>query len=562
MPATRTLRQLATEIDRISVLVLTAIFTTVAIAVNTGALSLPGGNSALLAFPAAMALIDLIRPGHVVERELRLAAGWGVLVVAAFWIAPYVIASPRYAAGVPLVVGLAAVVARWPAFGLVALVFVTALFGTFQAYVGFSPSPLLDVFLLALWIAFVVRVLVGRGSVFVVWPALLLLAAYIVLCVIDLVATDDFGVAWLGFRTAIWFLMAVLLVPYAGWSRATMRRAAIGFVAVAALVSSYAVMRWIVGPSGKEEELARFVANAINVDPISKELRTFGSFLTAHQLAFWTGLMAPFCLGCALFLTGKGRLLAIAAVGLCTLAIFASAARGPLVGMVVGLALVLFLYLFARAFPGIKIGVAGLALCGLIGLGAGGLALSANNPEKFEKYVGIFDPGDDPTYNQRQIKWEAAWADVEEHPFGQGLGTGGVAQQQVGTDLKTSTTDLDNSYLKVAYEQGLVIAILYAIALLGTLATLVVASLRTESRQAAAIGLGASGTLAAVMISFWSGLYVESPPALAGWLIVGLGVAHFVARQLPEPAPSRPRIPLLTPRALPQGLTAAAHPRA
>ena len=560
-PAKR-LRYIRDESDRAAVIVATLIFTMVAIATHTDGLTLPGGPVVLLIFPAAMLLIDQLRPGSLIQRELRVAAGWGVLVVIAFWLAPYIIASPRYAAGVPFVVGLAAMVARWPAFGLVALVAVTAVFGTFQAYLTFSPSPILDVFLIALWIVLAIRVLVGRATSFVVWPAILLVATYIALCVIDLVVSDDPGVAWIGFRTAIWFLMAVILVPYAGWSRDTLRRAAIGFVAVAAVVSSYAVFRWVIGPSGKEEALGRLIANAINVDPITKELRTFGSFLTAHQLSFWTALMAPFCLGCALFLKGKTRLLAIAAVGLCTLAIFASAARGPLVGMVVGLALVLFLYQFARAFPGIKIGVVGLALAGLIVIGAGGLALSANNPDKFDKYVGIFDPGDDPTYNQRQIKWEAAWEDVEEHPFGQGLGTGGAAQKQVGTDLKTSITDLDNSYLKVAYEQGLLVAVLYVGALLALLATLVVSSLRTESRQAAAIGLGAAGTLVAVMISFWSGLYVESPPALAGWLIVGLGTAHFVVRTRPEPALAAARTPLLQTRgASAPGLTAAAPPR-
>jgi len=43
----------------------------------------------------------------------------------------------------------------------------------------------------------------------------------------------------------------------------------------------------------------------------------------------------------------------------------------------------------------------------------------------------------------------------------------------------------------------------------------------------AALAIGAAGTLVSMLVLFFVGDYVEGLPALAGWLLVGLGVGQF-----------------------------------
>src|SRR5690606_14144310 len=115
-------------------------------------------------------------------------------------------------------------------------------------------------------------------------------------------------------------------------------------------------------------------------------------------------------------------------------------------------------------------------------------------------------------------------------PLGHGLGTGSSQGSMSGRFLQASAINIDNSYLKIAYEQGVIVMALFVAAMLGLLASLAVASLRTRRRAAAAMRFGACGALASMLVSFYTGLYIEAAPVLAGWFIVGLGLAYFVAR--------------------------------
>jgi hypothetical protein len=534
--------RLRLEVDRFAVLVATAIFTVITVAVFAEGVDVPGGHALLVLFPLTLVAADVLNPDNLLQRELRIAAAWSGILLIAFWTVPWFLAFPLFAVGLPAALCAAALFAWRPAGAMVVLFLLTGVLGSFQAFLGFSPSLLVDLLIGALWLVFAARIVIGRPYEFAIWPALLACALYVAITVADLVTAEELNVAWLGFHTTIVYMLAVPAIAYAGWKREVYRRIAFGFVLVSALVCAYAVLRWVIGPAGAESELAMISGGGINVDPVDKSLRTVGSFQTAHTLALWAGLMAPLCAAYALWGKGSRRLIAAAATALCVLAAFASEARGPLGGLVVGLVVVLALYQVSRAFPGFKLAAVGAGVAALLCIGGAGLALSATSPERLERYTNILDPGDDPTYAQRVRKWDAVWGDVEKHPFGQGLGSGGQAQTQAGRFVSASDTDLDNSYLKVAFEQGLAVAALFVVAMLMLFASLVRAAVLTRSREAAVIGIGAAGTMASLLVSLWTGLYIETTAVLAGWMVIGLGLSYFVAREasVPEDASSSP----------------------
>ena len=534
----RSLALLRHELDRYAVFTAAAAFTLCAAGVATNEVELPGGTLTLALFPAGLLAADLLRPGNLLGRELRGAAGWSAMVLVAFELVPFLISSPLVALGLPLAVGLAILIAKFPATATVLALFFSAILGSFQAFLGFGAQPVVDVILVGIWLVLLGRVILGRPYGFAVWPAILGCGLYVGLTIVDMVTADDLGLAWFGFRTSVWYMLAFFALAYAGWSRKTYRRIAYGFVAVAAIVGAYATLRWVIGPAGVERSLATFTANGINVNPVDGHLRTVGSFLTGHQLAFWTAFMAPFCVAVALLAGGRRQLLALGATGLCILAMIASEARGPIAGFVIGVIVVLGLYQVSRAYPGFKAGIAMLAIGAVAVTGGAVVALEASDPDRLERYTNILDPESDATFIGRQIKWEQILPAIEDRPFGHGLGSGGAAQQAVGENLEVSSIVIDNSYLMIAYEQGVFVLALFGVAVLGLLVSLAVAAVRTPSREAAALGMGACGTLVSMLVSFYTGPYIETPAVVSGWLIVGLGLSYFVARDIPEEAPA------------------------
>jgi hypothetical protein len=58
-------------------------------------------------------------------------------------------------------------------------------------------------------------------------------------------------------------------------------------------------------------------------------------------------------------------------------------------------------------------------------------------------------------------------------------------------------------------------------------ATLGRRAIDAPDRTGAALGIGACGTLAAAMVMFYAGFYIENLQILMAWLLLGLGVAQF-----------------------------------
>ena len=46
-------------------------------------------------------------------------------------------------------------------------------------------------------------------------------------------------------------------------------------------------------------------------------------------------------------------------------------------------------------------------------------------------------------------------------------------------------------------------------------------------RERGALAVGGAGVLAAMLVLFYLGLYIEGLTALTGWILVGIGVAQF-----------------------------------
>jgi hypothetical protein len=128
----------------------------------------------------------------------------------------------------------------------------------------------------------------------------------------------------------------------------------------------------------------------------------------------------------------------------------------------------------------------------------------------------------------REAKWEAALEDVREHPFGQGLGSASLQPTIRDEFISAATRALDNSYLKIAFEQGLAMMVLFAIAMLLVFLQLVIGAMRAVRAEAAAMAAGASGALLSAMAVYYTGMEYEDAISLAPWMAVGLGAAFLL----------------------------------
>jgi O-antigen ligase len=147
--------------------------------------------------------------------------------------------------------------------------------------------------------------------------------------------------------------------------------------------------------------------------------------------------------------------------------------------------------------------------------------------ETGRRYGAILSPGGDASVEGRLTKWRSAVDDVDSQPFGHGAGTAGRTQVRFGRFQTIGGLDIDNSYLKVAYEQGLVVLLLWVAGALLLLVALAMRATSAADPARAALGIGACATLVSMLVLFFIGDYIEGLPALAGWILVGLGLGQF-----------------------------------
>lgn len=443
------------------------------------------------------------------------------------------IVGPLVAVAVPAAIVGAIAAARWPSAAVITVFLLAGAAGTITAFTPFPPVGIADLLLAALWLGVAWTYLRGRQERQVwLWPALLAPFLYLVLTAATIPTSDALTDAIESFRLAGWHMLAFVLIAVAPWPEETFGRIARGMIAVAAVVGSYAVYRKIAGPANEELALAK--GAIARVEP-GQEPELFGSFFGPQDLAGWGATMVPFGLALVLGWRDWWRLPALIAVGTAAFALLAADRRAAAVGVALGVALVIGLYLASRAFGGRRFGI-GLAAVVTIAVGAAGvysvtIATSTDSAERFEGLIS--DPIEQDTFQTRLSSWELALDETDEHPFGVGLGEVGEIGEgdEVGPPIAPG---LDSSYLKVALEQGLPVMVLFIGALIALLLALAWRAITTDDPRRATLAIAACGTLVAMAAVFFTSFYIERAAALAGWIVVGLGAAQFTT------APRRP----------------------
>jgi hypothetical protein len=434
-----------------------------------------------------------------------------------------------------LLIPIGAVLAtRFPVPAVVSLFFLTGFSGTLLAFTPVSPRPAADLVLVCLWVVTAVSFLSGNRRPIWAWPALVAPALYVLLSLIEIVFTDPITTGLDSFRQSVWLISAMLLVALAPWSERRSVEMVRGAILVGLAVGLYSLYRWQVGAAAAESTVAR---EALPGVPQHIDLRFFGSQATAQQLAQWFAALTPVAFAGALAWRGRWRLVCAVAVVLCGFAVLASEVRTGAVAVAAGVLVTLLLFHFARAFPAsqrIATTMTAILAVGVLVIGGFALTVGSGDGERAERYLRILTPSEDRTYATRTERWRNVLPVIHEEPLGHGLGTSGTlaARQEF---VPETELNLDSSYLKIAYEQGFVVMVFFIAAFAALLLSLARRAVTTVNSTRATIGIGACGSLAALLVTFYAGFYIENLQALAAWILVGLGLAQFTTARGSRP---------------------------
>jgi hypothetical protein len=483
-------------------------------------------------------------PGEpALARGAVLGIAAAALGAAAVGVAALTSAQPLLAFAPLVILGFAALCWRRPAAATVFAVGLSGTYGSIRAFTGLSAALPIDLILAGLWVGLVLtRIATRSREQNPLWPAFLVIVLYVAVSAIQIAFTTDPHAALFSFRLEGWYLLAIGLIAYAGWDTITYRRVARGVVLVAGFVGAYASLRFFIGPAAQERTLAINTGGAYNF--VDGKLRDVGSFSGGHALSFWAGMTAPFCLAAALGWRGRWRLVAGAAFPVLVFAVLASKARGGFLGLLVGVVVVLVLYQLARAMPGLHLGSTTLVLVTAAAIVGGGLAFVAGSAGQLGRYTHIFSCQREISCVYRTEKWDEAMPGIERNLFGHGIGTASADPALRGpAELTPAVYNLDNSYLKIAWEQGIPVLALFVAGIGLLLARLSWGATRVRDREAAAMGIGAAGTLASGLACFYAEMFVENIQVVGMWVIVGLGCAFVLSEERKQRAgrPARAR---------------------
>jgi hypothetical protein len=502
-----------------------AVWAAVVLAATAGVLDVPRPRVLAASMPLALLALGLSGVVRPTERERRATVVAAVVAggVVGGWI---VLQNAEWALAAPAILVAAAASARWPVASVVVLFGLAGAYQSVIALTGVQVYKVVDVVLAGLLVGAVWRSVVDRHDRrrLLLWPGVVALALYVAVTAFQVPLADTLRIGRDSFHASTWYLLGGLGLVLLALSEAQRRAAARAVIAVAALVGAYAVLRWIIGPAAAEEEAVLAKRAAFNF--VDGKLVLFGSFATGHHLAVWTAAIVPFCFAAGLGeRSPRWQALAVLACGLCTAALVGSKVRAGFAGLVLGLLVVVVLLVLSRGFAPLRsraLAAGGVALVAIVIT----FVALASGPEG-TRYANILNPTADQAFLERTYKWGDALADVDEHPWGQGLGTAGISQVELGRFVSLGKTDVDNSYLKIALDQGIALTLLYVAGMLLLLAALARRAIAAATPRAAAVAAGSAGALAAFMLVIATGVYIEGLTALATWLVVGLGIERF-----------------------------------
>jgi hypothetical protein len=487
-----------------------------------------------LAVPAAMV------GGLALMRHPPRQAIWGAAGVAtlslALLLAEHVVPNSLLVVAVPAGVAAGIACRKRPEIAILALFAVASAFGVIDAFTPIPPSKLADLLLAGLWLGVAWRRIVG-GERFALrlLPGVILLLAFALITLAQVTAAPSLSFGLHTFVSTGLYLLTVVLVGASELDAQRLATIGKGIVAIALLVAAYAVLRHIIGPAARERAIA--AQQPFNFK--DGKLLLFGSFESRHQLGLWCALVVPFCAGMAAILRGRWRIAALAVIPLCAVALVASESRAALVAAIIGLAVVLALHSMGRAFPGPRLGVVVAAVIVIAGGGAAAIVLSGGNEnETTKKFTVVLHPNDDAAYRARVAKWDETLRAIRKQPMGHGLGTANQLQQQQGRFVSIGSFSIDNSYLRVGYEQGILPALIYIAGLLALTLALIRRAAITADPAGAGLALAAAGAMVAYVVVLYPSNAFDGYTALAAWLLAGIGIAPFLAA-----APSARRSP-------------------
>jgi O-Antigen ligase len=485
-------------------------------------------------------------------RQVDPLAGVGIALLA---LACAVLASawPTMAILLPLL-GLACGLAlRAPLHALLLAVLVLGFVGTIKARFLAEGVPssdevgavLIDLFLLAAFVGIVAR---DRGRALralwrsaggverIVWS---IFVAWLALSVVQVAQGDRLVDALQGFRLTQAYV-AFLIVGLAVASLTAPRedRFVKPLLVVLGIVSAYAVLRTVTGPTAWEKAFALERSGHSMFEDLS---RTLGSFSSPTEIASFLVPVAAFALtvGC---LHVRLRVLGLVTFLLATVAVVASYVRVGVVAIAVAATVLAVVVVASRATSRLTKLLA-LALVVLVAGGtyAGALVAADKTDRTSVRARGFSDPLSDDSLKTRWRTWTRTVEQIRDEPLGTGLGTVGNAAI-VGR--RESFTD--NYFLKVAREQGILGALLFVVGLIGALVLLAVRLTRGNPLERP-LAVAALTTGAAMMTISILGEYLEGPGKVLLWVVLGLGLwdAYVApgraAVAQPEPTPDATR---------------------
>lgn len=507
-----------------------AVWTAYTIGGPTGLVDVPALDAAenvLVVTPAALLLMALVwRP--VSPMWLRFACGWTVLFAIAYE-SQRLTADDALLGLAPLVLGAVAIGAgRFPAITAAVAFALSGTHFSLEVFTHISIGSVGDVLLAGLWIAVLWSWATGRAETpkWVPW-ALVLLAFYLLISIAYVFAAEDLAQSAYAFRASCWYMAGVFVVALALRTPAdewTLQR---GILLAGVLVGSYAMLRWSIGPSNAEEEQVR--AGGPYVSDANDELRLFGSLPGPTALGVWCSVYIPFAIASALAPIGfRWRMVALVSAGMLGAALAGADTRVGMVATVAGSLVALTLFAVARGLEGRR--ALPLALGVILAVGGVGVFASAKLADSgsSERFRNILAPGRDVSVQERVVKWQTILDDLGDRPLGKGLGQSGAAEQKYARFASSASYDPDSSYVKIAYDQGVLVLGVFAAALLALLGGLAHRTVTAPTAQGSVLAMAACASLTAFAVAISAGVYIESLAALAPWVIVGLGYASWV----------------------------------
>ena len=437
----------------------------------------------------------------------------------------FALSQPVWLVGIPALALGAIATARYPVPAVIGVFIGTGFLGTLTAFTSIPVISTVDFLLLALWLGVIGSYVFTRPTNRPwLWPGLVAPALFFTVTAVQIFLADTVEAGFYSVRATTWYMFAFLLVAIAPWPRETLVRLAKGVAVAGLLVGGYSTFRWATGVSVDEYFTQRLAAPSLDD-------RFAGSLLSANQLSAWCGTVMPFCLALILAWRGRWRWVAIGAIAALSVSVLVSDVRAGVAAAVIGMLVVMLIYQLSPVFPG-RAGVGLIALALLASLGTGAYLLAVEGTAREDRLESLLNPGEDVTYSNRLEIWEVAIDQMSEEPLGLGLATiGGVAAVR-NPEGFTFLFELDNSYLKIGLEQGVVVMGLFIFALLTLLAGLATRAVRATDPFRAALAIGACGSLVALTVLFYGGLYIEGMPIVMAWLLIGLGTAAVTVRNV------------------------------